>query len=433
MSEKIRVVLPSKYDLVVGDTFQLFYRGVIEAPNPWNWHIVLDCEEGKAFPRYFECTPTKKGTYPLTMELFDANRNLVGKAETILNVVEPKKPEKAYNILCLGDSLTCNGEWVEELQRRLTKEGGEPFGLGFADKFNFIGECRRGEVGFVAYGGWRWDNFTASTKGAMWVECPNSRTSEDQHSLWKDENGAIWQLETLQIDYLKFNRYMDHTSPMPKSGFLTHYKNAVNTEPIGIKSSSEERTNPFYNPETKKVDIVSYVKNQGAEKLDAAIIYLGGNGLMRHEAMTMTRPEYCQVVVKEAKVLVDMLKEAFPDIVVRIMNVPLSSLHGGGGWNNGAAKPLSDRPSSLYYQKELSLAYENWTKEEGYRDFMEYIDVAGQFDSDYNYPHIMKPVNTRSTAVERMDTNSAHPIYEGYMQVADAVFRNAVHSFCTEA
>ena len=35
MVEKIRVVLADKYDLVVGDTFQLFYRSVIASPNPY--------------------------------------------------------------------------------------------------------------------------------------------------------------------------------------------------------------------------------------------------------------------------------------------------------------------------------------------------------------------------------------------------------------
>ena len=52
MNNKIRVILPDKYDLVVGDTFQLFYRSIIEAPNPYVYAIVAECEKGKNFPRY---------------------------------------------------------------------------------------------------------------------------------------------------------------------------------------------------------------------------------------------------------------------------------------------------------------------------------------------------------------------------------------------
>ena len=44
MNDKMRVILPEKYDLVVGDTFQLFYRGVVEAPNPFYYNIVSYCE-----------------------------------------------------------------------------------------------------------------------------------------------------------------------------------------------------------------------------------------------------------------------------------------------------------------------------------------------------------------------------------------------------
>lgn len=40
MNDKRRVILPDKYDLVIGDTFQLFYRGVIETPNPFCYNIV---------------------------------------------------------------------------------------------------------------------------------------------------------------------------------------------------------------------------------------------------------------------------------------------------------------------------------------------------------------------------------------------------------
>ena len=83
MAEKIRIVLPQKYDLVVGDTFQLYYRGVIEAPNPYVYSIVAKCKEGKSFPRYYEYTPTAPGQYKLTIEVVDADFTVLGKGETV--------------------------------------------------------------------------------------------------------------------------------------------------------------------------------------------------------------------------------------------------------------------------------------------------------------------------------------------------------------
>ena len=62
MENKVNVFMPKSYDLVVGDTFQLFYTGIIESPNPYGYAIVATCDKGKNFPRYFEFT-TKFGNF----------------------------------------------------------------------------------------------------------------------------------------------------------------------------------------------------------------------------------------------------------------------------------------------------------------------------------------------------------------------------------
>lgn len=139
MSNQIRIVLPQKYDLVVGDTFQLYYRGVIEAPNPYVYSIVPICEKGRNFPRYFEYLPEEPGDCKLTLCVYDAQRNLLGKGETTLHVVAPEEPKKCTNILVIGDSLTEGGQWINEVRRRITENGGNPNGLGFTNAIRFVG------------------------------------------------------------------------------------------------------------------------------------------------------------------------------------------------------------------------------------------------------------------------------------------------------
>ena len=435
MAEQIRVILPKKYDLVVGDTFQLFYRGVIEAPNPYVYAIVAICDKGRNFPRYFEYTPTEPGQYKLTIKVYDAQRNLLGEADTILNVVVPKEPENTTNILCIGDSLT-GGGWTYEAFRRVTQEGGEPAGLGFKDAVKFVGTCGNQQkypgIKVEGYGGWHWDMYLRSLPGTLQIECPNNRGVEDQHSLWQDENGAIWQLETLQVDYLRFNRYQDHDAPRPEKGVLTHYANAHDTSPIHFTSSSTMRGSPFLNPETGKVDFIDYCKRNDIDRIDAVYILLGTNGLMSLEAVTNNRTDYARIVAEKGKKLVDYIKEAFPDVKVKIMGLILGSLNGGSGSNYGAQLPLTDTYEIDYYKRELELAYQAWCQEEKYKDFCEFINLSGQFDSEYNYPCKEKPVNTRSTVTERIDTNWAHPTPNGYKQIGDAVYRNIVASFCCE-
>ena len=349
MSNKVRVVMPNKYDLVVGDTFQLFYRGIVEAPNPYVYSIVVVCEKGKAFPRYFEYTPNEVGKHKLTVSIYDAEQNLLGSAKTLLNVVEAKKPDDSTNILVIGDSLTNSGAWVEEVHRRINKTGGTPEGLGFDGAINFVGNVKKGEVGFEAFGGWSWHTFTSCSDGAVWLECPNNRTEVDQHSLWQDENGAIWQIETIQIDYIKFNRWKDHTSPMPKSGKLVHYKNAVNTEPIEYKNVVPEASSPFLDKETKEIDFRSYMKRSNIDKIDAVYILLGGNGLMRRVAIENTWEDYCKYYVGEAKVLVDKIRKDLPNAKVKVMCMHIPSVNGGMGANYGAELPLADHYDNRKY------------------------------------------------------------------------------------
>ena len=434
MTNKIRVVLPKKYDLVVGDTFQLYYRGVIEAPNPYVYSIVSICDKGRNFPRYFEYAPTEPGQHKLTIKVYDAQRNLLGEAETMLNVVTPKAPEKPTTVLVIGDSLTGGGHWINETRRRITETEGAPAGLGFANAVKFIGTQKGYYTDTLneGYGGWHWDSFLYNVPGAMWINCPNNRSVEDQHSLWQDVNGAIWQLETLQIDYLKFNRWKDHTSPRPTAGPLTHYANAVDTSPIEFTSSSNASGSPFVNPETGEIDFADYCQRHNFEAPDMVYIFLGSNGLMSTEAMTNTREDYVKIVVNKGKKLVDFIKAAFPNVKVKIMGLPLGSVNGGMGANYGAQLPLTNHFDIIHYKMELNTAYQAWCLEDAYKDFMDYIDISGQLDCEYAYPSKEKPVNTRSTVTERIDTNAAHPTKEGYFQIGDAVYRNMVASFCSE-
>lgn len=426
MFNGIRVILPKKYDLVVGDTFQLFYRGVIEAPNPYAYSILVLCEKGKAFPRYFEFTPEEEGEYNLSISVYDADKNLLGKGETTLKVVCAKKPKKPVNILVIGDSITADGTWVNELNRRIKSSDGEPKGLGF-DGVNFVGTCKKGDVCFEGYGGWNWSTYTHYSKAGAYVECPNKRTNEDQHSLWRDEHGYIWQLETINRDYLKFMRYKEHKGPDPTKGVFYHEKNAADTSPIKFTSTIlSNQSTPFYDLENKKIDIKKYMKDNGIDSVDYIYIMLGYNGTVRRVALENTRRDYCKYVVNEGKELVKYLKEAMPNVKIKVMSVMLPSSKGGLGSNYGAQLPLIDYYDLVHYMMELSLAYQEWCLEDEYKDFMEFINVSGQFDSEYGFPHIDKPVNVRSKITEWFDTNAIHPTTEGKMQIADAAYRNLV-------
>ena len=52
--------VPESYQLVVGDTFELFYRGIILATDPYIYNIDVRCPKGASFRRKFVYTPTEE-------------------------------------------------------------------------------------------------------------------------------------------------------------------------------------------------------------------------------------------------------------------------------------------------------------------------------------------------------------------------------------
>ena len=428
MTKSIRIILPEKYDLVVGDTFQLFYMGVIEAPNPFCYDILCECEKGRNCPRYFEFTPECEGEYKLCISVFDAEKNLLGKAETILKAAMPEAPLKPLNILCIGSSSSAGGEWINECFRRFSGIGGTPEGLGFSG-INFIGTQKRGNIACEGYGGWRWDSFYNTAVGGMWVvSSGNDKTPDDQHSIWQDDNGNLWQLETLGGDWLKFNRYLQHTGKRPESGKLIPYNNAVNTSPIIIDKTSDEAKSPFFDDESGEIDFKKYCKKNGFDGIDICYIMLGGNGLQAAlKNGVIEAKEHCQNNIERAKKLIGLIKKSYPNAKINLMGLIPPSAVGGMGASYCAIMPYCDYYGYLRYILETNRTLEALTKEEGYCEFMDFVNISGQFDAVNNMPVAEKCVNVRNSKTELIGTNGLHPLFEGYMQVADAAFRNLVH------
>ncbi|MGI6336286.1 MAG: SGNH/GDSL hydrolase family protein [Eubacteriales bacterium] len=343
----IRVILPREYPLVVGDTFQLFYTGVVEAPNPYAYDILSLCEIGAHFPRYFECTPDRPGEYPLTVRVYDAGKALLGEGVTMLKVRErPVTPKDPVHVLCIGDSLTAGGVWPAEAYRRLTGRYGTPAGDGI-ENIRFIGTRTKDGAGYEGYGGWSYDTYSS----------PGSDT-------------------------------------VPS---------------------------PFYLD--GKLDFRAYCEKNGYPRIDIACIFLGYNAIA-----DFRRPEAADhaAYIEKARSFVDALKAAYPDVCVRLLGLAMPSWNGGMGTSYGAVLPYCDRYGFVRYINGLELAYQAWTADPAYRNFLGHVSTAGQFDCENAYPEIHKAVNTRCMRAERFQTNGVHPTADGYLQIADAVYRDLV-------
>ena len=426
MKQKL-LYLAENYDLVVGDKFELFYRGVIRSMNPYKYYIHVTSPKGRPYPRYYTFTPTSAdiGDYPLTITLYDDFGTVIEEATTNLHVVQPTPPARKMNILCFGDSLTFNGVWPYEGYRRFTKLDGEPAGLGFKDTLNLVGTMKKEEVGYEGYGGWQWRHFVTneavSTTSSVWIEVDSHDLDEnDQHSTWRSNN-LNWVLESIEEKRLKFKRGAMNYSCLPKLGeVFEHADGAKHQAPINVKKYYFEKGNPFFDEELNGPNFKKYCLDNNFEDLDYVYILLTWNG--QYMPYNNDFSHYQPFITA----ILDRIHKAFAPCKVRLIGIQSPSINGGIAANYGASGPYSDVFGEVTTAYNYNEYLEKLTKRDCYKDFVRYIDMKAQFDVEYNMPAIETKVNARSEITEMVGTNGVHPTMAGYLQIGDVFFRALV-------
>ena len=409
----IKFKAPDSYDLVVGDTFQLFYKGLINAPNPECYDVLAECTQGSAFERYFEITPTSAGTVSLTLTLYGINHNVLDTKTISLNVsAKATSPGSQKNILCVGDSLTQGGAWVEELHRRLTGSGGSPAGDGLTN-INFIGTVERNGVKYEGYGGWTFAKYNAESVDitSKYITATHDKTeAQDQHSIYQAGNGSRWRLETIEAGSIKIDWIFGDAASFPVSGTLTWVSGGVNHSNIDYTDAVNAPGNPFWDEDENKVDFGKYAQDQGVSSIDYVYVLLGWNNAASSEN------GYKQA----AQTFIDNVQADFPNAKIVLMGLQIPA-RDGLGFNYGA---------NGVYSKYWNLMQFVFNLDTWYQDLVDAnsnvytFNLSGQFDTEYNMPTTTKQVNTRNTEAVTMQSNGVHPANTGYMQIADAAYRD---------
>jgi len=350
-----RIILPDEMVAVVGDTLQLFTRGIIEAQNPYNEPYEFISDVGNAYPRYFEFTPIANdvGTHALTVNIRHKSGDVAATASCNIVTVNPTgQPSAAMNILCVGDSLTENMLWPQEFYRRLTQSGGTPEGLEY-ENISFIGD----------------------------TEFPNYPT---QKAIGK----GGWT----------FNKYMTDAS------------------------------SPFWDSDSSEFSFSAFCTANGYTSIDVMYVLLGWNGLSSPNKYLAADHA---ANIEKAKQFIDQLHSDYPNAIVRLLGLQIPSPIGGLGANYGATANYAYY-GFLRSVNGWNLALQEMANDNAYSSFCKYVAIAPQFDSEYNTQQAVTAVNSRSAVTESRGTNGIHPDTTGYMQIADAVYRDFVRTFCSE-
>lgn len=442
------VRLAKQYDLVVGDTFQLFYDGVVKAIDVSKENIAVRCSKGKTYMRYWEYTPKagEEGTYTLSLYTRYPDGSIISSGTTKI-VVHPKltddtTPEN-LTALIFGDSLTVSGAWAAEGFRRIygaTNSGASgPTALGVTNTLTTYGTKRNTTNTFAVshegYGGWTWNSFlsagnsSSSTVNGIVVTLASAHgydLNTVQKSSWTDNNGLLWQLEDFpSATQIKFNRGSGNNATQANTVIPT----TLTCEALGLNITPTtvvwEALNPFYDEATQSVSFAAHAAANGVTAPDIVTCLLtwnggGGDINFNHTSQINTH-------MTKASDLLKLIHSDFPNAKIIAMGIQLPSVTGGNGHNEGANSFYSDTPNIVDYAFEYNKALENLlTTDADLKNYCYYVDTKGQFDTKYNMPWAEHPVNTRSTTKEMRGSNGVHPNTAGYYQIGDAFYR-ALH------
>ena len=409
--------VPDSYDVIYNDpNFQLFWKGMLNTPLDECYRVEVSGYVGNANSRSYTLDTTKTrvpSVGSITLTLYDSNNVLVDSKVVDMSYHVAKEPSSEKVVLCVGDSLTTGGIWVEELHRRITKTGGNPSGFGFSN-VKFIGNRKRNDANYEGYGGWNFTQYNTANvdTNVKVITCTHDKTeASDQHSIYKDTLGDTWKLETIYDNSIKIIAVSSEGANFPTSGTLTWVSGGINHADIVYENATNGEGNPFWNASENKVDFIAYAESMGVSTIDYLFVLLGWNSI------TATDEAY----KASAQTFINNVHRDYPNAKIVLMGLQIPSVDGIGN-NYGTDTPYTAQ-KMIDHVFRVERIYKELAKE---NNNVSVLNISNHFDTKYNMPTIEHQVNARNTQIETIQSNGVHPATSGYLQIADVAFRKLI-------
>lgn len=407
--------LAESYPIYVGDTLEIFYKGIFALFNPYKYAVRITCDVGHAYEKKYLFTPTNEhagNNYPITVALYNDEGKQIESAESEIVVIEPQNPATKKNILVIGDSMTAGGQWVTEVKSMMDDMN--------LTNYDFIGQFGSAPgAKYQAIGGYNYTRYNNEylTQNWVWITATHDKTNDDVGTVYKDANNEAWRIVRVTANQLQLwaNNGSTVQQPIPTNGTLTYLQgggsNAHKTDITYTAATTQASGNPFWNKDENKVDIQWYVETVcGASGIDYAVIFLGWNDEYKdldHEAWFKER----------VNTMIANIRTDYPNCVILLAGVQMPSA-------NGMGKNYGTSPSYSAWIDWVFLGHHKWLKEIAEEIGNAYfVDISAQFDTEHGYNTENVPVNKRSNETESYQSDPVHPATSGYLQFGDAIFR----------
>ena len=416
----VGIYLPDTIHAVVGDTLQIFFRSVVGCANIDAYDISAVSSKGKSYPRYWEYKATETGSFALTLNVrSSADKVIATKKVTIQVISSIANPAAKVKTLCIGASATADGQWVGELNRRLTATSGDgtpanPTGLGLSN-IEFVGRKvgTSTAVNLEATGGWKVTTYASKGERAIRFQVTGVDTLSVGANYKVGSNLFVIQEVNVTegVGNIRCTLNSSYTAPSA-SGVMTK-SSGTGDASITYSSYTEETFSPFWNDTTNKLDFKQYADKFCGGSIDVMIWHCGVNDIFAGT------PESIDSAIAAFRSILAQYNEDFPDGKVIISSVPVGSLNGGFAANYGASSngnAMVFMHQAQVYAKKLQDLCDEYA-------FATYAAVLEEFDAENGYPTKETIVNNRASKTELVGTNAVHPTTEGSYLVADAVYR----------
>lgn len=424
-SPKLAVI--PQYDLVAGELFELFYNGIFDGLDPENYDFMIQFSDnifrGNHYAEKWQWMPSVAdvGTYSVTILLYSSTALINSKQVSI--VVSDPAELTDNNTVCLliGDSLMyIDGNICGEVYRRLCSSDAESisdgvrFPAGFnKPNFQFIGtvqSVKQPSAWCVGVGGWTADYYNKESLrwDWQWLTCSHDKTSADQHSTYRDSQGRIWRLESIEAGKIKVYEVSGAYPSGVLTGELTWVSGGEHHSNIVISSAAAAPGNPFWF--NGAVNFSAFAAAQGVSTIDYVVIELGTNNVGTPDA----------TILSDTRTLIDNILASFPSAKICLMTTQKSARDG---WNGSVHSyyewiRFCARLKSLYVQ----IASE-------YPANVSLADMAAELDTDHCTGTSLLDYNNRyrGSNYQRVYLNNAvHPLFVGYCMMADTIVRDMV-------